>query len=584
MRALRRDPLLAVGALLLAAVLAIDIASLTRAPPLFGDEAWIGSRIASFGAGDGFYPTLAANLGIYQGGHDYWASQVGSLPFIAGELVGPSTFTFYRAISLFTALAGVAAFWLGLRRAHGATAACFGAAALVASWAFLTASHWIRWDSTGMLFACAITAILLWGPPRVPAAAALGLLIGLTSDFVYPMLGLAAGAALLVGWEREDRGRRLAALGAGVGVGLVVFAAIHVLPDPDLSREQFDAIHRPIYGETPVIDAVKHASLTPLLEETDRYELLLDSVFWRTNALAIATGLLAALLTLLALAGVPRRPLALAGYPSLGLLICATAADLTGLYETAPWLLDVVRILIFGLFACCFGAIVTLVRWGPRRYPRAAVGPILLVSLLLGFALLHAYKLGTYTDFAVPFAVAAVIAAAERLAPAGRRPLATAAVAGALTLAGGATVVDRVAEASPEPALDDELSATATEIVPADATVIGEWVYWWLYRDPRFQVNSSIWFQAYEHPGESFRQSFNRVCPDYVLLDDLWLDRYAGPGLGRWWPNLAPQDPAERQRLEGLLQSDYLLVRSLDVDDRRISFWHRRAPDCPAPG
>jgi hypothetical protein len=576
----RRDPLLVIGALLLAAAVAVDIASLTTAPPLFGDEAWIGSQIASFGSGGGFSPGIATSLGIYSG-HDYWASQVGSLPFIFGELVGPSTFTYYRAISLVTALIGVVVFWLGLRRAHGAVAACFGGAALVASWAFLGASHWIRWDSTGMLFACAILAILLWAPPRAPAAGAVGLLIGLSSDFVYPMVGLAAGAALLVGLDPEGRWRRLAALGCGFAVGIAVFLAIHVLPDPERSREQFNAIYRPIYGGTPLIEAVKHASLTPILDESQRYSNLLVTDF-RPDIFAIATGLLAGLLALLGLMGVDRRRLARAGFPALGLFLCVTIADHTGLYESPPWLLDALRFAIFALLAACVAAIVALAVRGRPEYPRAAVAPILLANLLVAFALLHAYKYGTYANFAVPFSVAAIIAAAEQLAPVARRPLAVAALLAAFMLAGGSFVVKKIDAATPEPALDDGLSRVAREIVPPGQTVIGDWIYWWLYRDQRFQINSSIWFQAYEHRGESFRDSFDRVCPDYVLLDDIWLGRYVQPEkAARIWPNLAPSDPRERLRLMRLLHQDYRRVRALELDGRHISFWQRRKPACP---
>ena len=114
---------------------------------------------------------------------------------------------------------------------------------------------------------------------------------------------------------------------------------------------------------------------------------------------------------------------------------------------------------------------------------------------------------------------------------------------------------------------------------------MGEWIYWWLYRDERFRANISIWLQAWQHPDDTFADSFHRMCPDYVLLDDVWLNRYnQTEGERDTYPNLAPTDPRERGRLKGLLRSEYAIVGRLAVDDRTLTLWGRRPADCPQPG
>ena len=109
---------------------------------------------------------------------------------------------------------------------------------------------------------------------------------------------------------------------------------------------------------------------------------------------------------------------------------------------------------------------------------------------------------------------------------------------------------------------------------------MGEWVYWWLYEDERFRFNSSIWLQRWLHPSEPFADSFHRVCPDDVLLDDLWLDRYRQLGVGRWFASQAPTRYAEKAELLALVRREYRPVAHERAQGRKLVFWERKEPGC----
>src|SRR5581483_5833560 len=88
---------------------------------------------------------------------------------------------------------------------------------------------------------------------------------------------------------------------------------------------------------------------------------------------------------------------------------------------------------------------------------------------------------------------------------------------------------------------------------------MGDYVYWWLFRDGRFRFNADVWFQEY-HAHRSFAAAFDRICPAVVVVDDFWLARYRdfGPdSLGRRFPGLAPRDATEKGKLLRLLFREY---------------------------
>jgi hypothetical protein len=140
-----------------AAVLAVvfsvglDVATLTRAPEPYGDEAWVGSAVWSFTHGHGLRPAIAVGSGIYDGTFDHWIPRVGILPQIVAQLVAGTSFTAYRAGSLVVSLFGLGVLALGLRRRYGTSVAALAAAAAATTWIYFAASHYIRWDDVTFL-------------------------------------------------------------------------------------------------------------------------------------------------------------------------------------------------------------------------------------------------------------------------------------------------------------------------------------------------------------------------------------------------------------------------------------------------
>src|SRR5207253_2498596 len=124
--------LLCIGALV--ASLVYSVATLTRFPPVYGDEAWIGSTAWSFVSGHGFRPSLAVGGGVYDhGALDYWLPRIGTFPFIVADFVaGPSFFAF-RFASFLIGVAALAIYVLGLRRRYGVPTATMGGVAMSAA-------------------------------------------------------------------------------------------------------------------------------------------------------------------------------------------------------------------------------------------------------------------------------------------------------------------------------------------------------------------------------------------------------------------------------------------------------------------
>lgn len=571
------------GGTLLAAVLAVNVASLTDAPLVFGDESWAASIVWSASEGLGYEPSIAAGAGLYDGVDDYSSPRLGLLPNLLGELVFPTSLLLHRAVTLITALAALAVFWHAMRRVLGGGGALVATAALASSWAFFSMSHWVRWDPMGLLLLSVILNLLIAGPPRVRVAAIAGGLIGLSLDFSVPVAAVLPGVLLLCAWESAGRWPRIGALLCGVAAGGLIAAALHLAPSFDLpqARAQVDNyLGPPGYTAIPVVEAVEALSLAPILDEWERYNDLLAEESYRATLVALPIGLLAAILAMLAVLGLPAGRLALAGLCGLA-LIGADLAVVGGAYAV---LRDaIVALILVGLLVALWLSVSVLRRGRP--YPTEAVPGILLVGMLVGWGLVVGYKFGLYPGFAVLIAVGAVACALRSLSPPHLREAVPAIGLAAATVASAAFVVSDIRAVESEAALDPGASREARAIVPEGDTVVGDWVYWWLFEDERFRVNSTIWLQAWQHPDESFADSFHRVCPDHVLLDDSWLGRYHPDATERErYPNFWPSGPGERARLMKLLRSEYEVVESLQVEDRTLTFWRRLAEGCPAVG
>jgi hypothetical protein len=572
----------ALGGVLLVGIMVLSVGSLTKAPPLYGDETWLTSSVWSLFDGHGYKPYLLSGAGAYDGIPDYWGPRIGIVPNLAGELILPTTLVAARGVSLLTGLVALAVFFVAMRRLLDSELALVATAALAGAWVFFAYSHWLRWDALALVVMCVILLLFVAGPPSLRVAAISGAVIGIGLDFANSIPAVAPGVLLLCAWEPELRWRRIGALGAGVAAGLTLYVLLHFGPGFDFgqARDQFDLVFNPIggLGEIPLLEAIKHVSLTPILDEGDRYTGMLYAQ-WQTLLIALVIGLAASIVMLLRTLGVLSSWLGIAGAGVLAVIVSVPVLGSTPHTEIR----DAIWVLAIAAVALTL-ALGTVAIRSARPYPHQAVPAILLVGQILGWSLIVGQKSPLYAGYSIPFIVAAFACALHSLSPAGLRRIATAGGLAAAAIASGVFLASDIRDAPAEPAVDSQLSERAREIVPPGQTVMGEMVYWWLYKDERYRANINIWLQRWQHPAEPFADSFNRLCPDYVLLDDLWLDRYLYTDTtGEEFPNVAPTDPGEKDELMTLLRSEYETADSVDVDDRTITFWRREAPECPNP-
>lgn len=89
-----------------------------------------------------------------------------------------------------------------------------------------------------------------------------------------------------------------------------------------------------------------------------------------------------------------------------------------------------------------------------------------------------------------------------------------------------------------------------------------------------------LWIERWRD-GASLDESFERLCPDLVLYDDVWDARYdQTETFGQRFRSLAPTDAAEREELRTLLASHYRVRQEATIGGREISLWERRPGAC----
>ncbi len=527
-----RNLAIAAGVIALLVMLAYSLRTLDRAPPLYGDEAWIGSLAWSFVNGHGFQPSFALGAGVYEGGIDHWNPRLGSAPFVVAELIAGTSFWAYRFAAFVIALVALALFAWTLRRAFDAVMAVWGTLLLTVSWGFYEASHYVRWDSLAFLVACGILALLLRGPVTARTALAVGLLVGLSADVEFSIMAVTPGVVALILFAGDRPLRRLGTFGAGLAAGGAYYVVAHGVPFGERAQSQFEALYGNTYG-VPMIEVVRDLSLAPIWRETERYEFMTAS--WASTA----TRLTAVTLAVCVLAALP--------------LVAVAIRDL---------------------------------RLRPRRYPVLAVPGVMLLSHVLGVALIQGNKTPMYAWFGLPYGIAALLACARWVrehASAGTASrlvtAATVVVLGGLVLLAGRALVSDVRSVTKDPALEREFAALAAAAQPGE-TVLGEWLYWWGFRDEDFRYNSLLWIERWRD-GASLDESFERLCPDLVLYDDVWDARYdQTETFGQRFPSLAPTDAAEREELRTLLASHYRVRQEATIGGREISLWERRPGAC----
>ncbi len=517
-----RSVVLLTAAAAICFVVVANIASLTRAPEPYGDEAWVGSAVWSFTHGHGLRPAIAAGSGIYDGTFDHWLPRIGILPQLAAEIAFGTSFTAYRAASLVVSFLALFVLWLGLRRLYPATIAALSVAVAATTWIFVSASHYIRWDDVTLLWASTIFTLLAWGPPTLRRTVALGLLIGVSPDFSVPTFAVLPATAFFVLLPHDGRRARATGLGVGVVAGLALYAGMHFVPDVSAARRQYRLVYGTAY-RLPLFAALQEHSLGPILHEADRYRRMAVGAFAFSRTF---------------------------------------------------------------LFAGCVAAMIAILAAVRRRgLPQLAVGSVLLLSQLAGLALLYANKGPAYAVGAVPFGAASLVEGLWALPRA--RFVAAALVLTAGAVLGGRAMLDGIHSSQRGAATDARVSRVARTLVGKDQVAIGDFVYWWLFRDQRFRFNAILWSdESRNHV--TLAHAFRDACPDVVLYDDFWQARYPAnaPGsLGYQFPALAPTDPNEEPKLLSILTHMYRFPPVIETaGTRTVTFWKRRAPTCRSSG
>ncbi len=518
----RPHPATLLGAALLFLVWGYSLATLTRFPLVYGDESWIGSAAWSFVEGHGFRPSIAVGGGVYDhGALDYWLPRLGTLPFIVADaLAGPSFWAFRFAALLVGALA-IAVFVWGLRKRYGLPVALMASVVLSATWGFLGTSHYVRWDSLAFLLACTLLAVFIRSRPSRRTALLIGFLLGLTPDIETAILGATPAVVLLIAWERADRFARLGRLAIGGAGGAFAYLALHDFPFGRGST-QYDAVYGPAY-QVPLRDVLKQHSLDPIWNERLRYHFM--NIAYPADRLMLDT-------------------------------------------------------LVLGLAA--FVAVVVVRR--PRRaYPVHLVPGLLLASHLGGIALIEPNKAPVFAYYALPYAICAITELV--VLASGRLPAPAQIWIPVLVLAAVAFIQFRdtrsVELRTPkEPIFSAAFSRLAGEVVRPGDSVLGDYIYWWGFKDVNYHWNSWIWNYRWAHHAP-LERAFNRLCPDVVLYDDVWNSRYLQTeSFGPRFPSMAPTDPSEKVHLRALLRREYRLVGSDVIDGRHIEFWRRRPGGC----
>ena len=516
--AARRPSLLTIlAAAALAASLVFSLTTLTRFPGLYGDESWIGSTAWSLLNGHGFRPSLAVGGGPYDNGAlDFWLPRIGTAPFILAEAIAGPSYWAYRFAAFVLGVAALAVFALTLRRRYGTATATLAGLALSLTWGFFSASHYIRWDSLGFLVSCAVLGVLIRGAPGLRASLSLGVALGLMPDIEGAVLAVFPAVVLLLAWERRARLQRLVRFGFGFGGGVIVAMALHEFPYFRDDGGQWARVYEPAY-KIPLEQALKLKSLSPIRGEKQRWNFMHD-----------------------------------------GLL-----GDRLGLY-----------VLLLGLSAF---VVVLVARRARAAYPVHLVAGLLLASHLAGLALIAPNKPPIHAWYALPFAIAAILEALRQFS--GRRWVPAAGVAVlALILVPG---IREMRDATPaEPTFTSQFRQAADAAIRPGESVLGDYLYWWGFKNEDYHWNSWIWNDRWAHR-TSFEQAFNRLCPDVVIYDDVWRARYQqGAAFGKRFPSMAPTDPTEVQAIGALLQREYTLASNSTINGRNIQFWRRQPGAC----
>lgn len=581
------------------AALVLGAATLVRTPPSYGDEPWIASEINSFVHGSGLRPSIFTGSGLYDQAQDAWNPYLGTVAFMVTAVLVKPTLLAYRLAAFVIGLLALGTFAYALRR-FGTAVALAGTAALAMSWGFISASHYVRWDSLAFAMVAASLAMLLRGPPGRWTALCLGGLLGASLDVQASVLALVPGAAVLLAWQRAERWTRLALFGAALAAMFLAYFGVHYLSEPSEARRQWHLLLGSIY--TPPLErAIQSGDPSALFRgESKRYDYMTFGLSVGQYAeygslVTLAVGAYASLLGL----GRQRFLALRSGYPLGAVPAILFVSYLLGL----PLLQGNKGAYMYAWYALplAVAALATLSRgnrrvarpWRPRamadrsRYERLSFAFLLVLSA--GLTALVAGVLPSrviaahlsYEWYALPFVFAAIGATWVGRWPRNTIdwalwPLLTLAIAaGGFFISDLGTTCPGQAQAGCSQIVTDSRIVSAFHrYVGRSDTVLAQSVFWWVDPSPRFRAIATIKF-AYEAHGWSLATSLRHLCPSVIVFDQLWLNQYlAGTSLSKLTPG------AEEAGLNTILNREYVAVGTVQSSGDDVRFWRRRSSAC----
>jgi hypothetical protein len=287
-------PLLALRGAPWLAVLAVHLWSLLRYPAPFVDEAWYASRAWAFlRTGQPFGVLDAGVFERYPGYQHYFQWLPVMIQSAALRLSGGLDLLPLRAVSLGFGILLLASITLLGMRLGGRRLAFLSALLVALSQPFFYSAHMARYDvMVAALGFLSLGLVLANEHRRFELGALAGLVLAVSFE-IHPnamIFGPVIVAVGLAAWGRSYlSGRDFGAFAGATLLGLLVYGAIHILPNP----QTYFALDRLVYGPTHLPPLVTGSPALMLAGLQDEMAFLLFAFRLEFLAAVVATAVLA---------------------------------------------------------------------------------------------------------------------------------------------------------------------------------------------------------------------------------------------------------------------------------------------------
>jgi 4-amino-4-deoxy-L-arabinose transferase-like glycosyltransferase len=260
----------ALGLVAVVAYVLVGLVTLSHVPLVWMDEPWYTQPAWSFATNGTFAQPMFPGLhGLDVSNVAYGRIYLAAVAAVF-KVFGVGPFQ-ARLISFVAGLFVIGITYLIGRRLWDASAGVIAALLLAVSQVFVLQTH----DARPEILQLALSLAALWAllrsedSHRLRWLFAAGLISAMTADVHLNgvITPIAIGAFLLARGGRTTTLEDLAALSAGVGVGVIWWFAVHVLPDPGLFADQWAHVWSSILPVTTLL----FAPLAVLLGEVRRY-------------------------------------------------------------------------------------------------------------------------------------------------------------------------------------------------------------------------------------------------------------------------------------------------------------------------